>query len=397
MPFRLDRSELRKPTRTPEGFIRADGHLTRTGVLEYRRPDGSIQREYRPEEEVFHQDSLDSIRHATLVLDHPSQPVTKENWKKLSIGEIGQDVRRDSDKVLSTVLVKDAGGIKDVESKKREQLSGGYKCDLEMTPGEWNGIHYDAIQRNIRYNHVALVPRGRAGPEVRLHMDALDAELVADELDETLPPLKIERSDTEPTPGVLVKKKINGVEYEVTDQVGQALDRQDALGEVLAAEVKTSKAALEAEQKKTDELDKKLKEAEKVRADAIDPKKVREAVKARVALLELARPHLDKAGVTKLDDSSDKEIHQAVLAKLSPSFKCDGKSDDAIAGAFELVLSLKKDTRRADHRAGLNPIPGIPLPTVTNTDSADDILEQAYIKHDENNASAFRVATAKAQ
>ncbi|MCX7015414.1 MAG: alpha/beta hydrolase fold domain-containing protein, partial [Candidatus Sumerlaeota bacterium] len=49
-------------------------------------------------------------------------------------------------------------------------LSCGYTCDLEHTPGNWMGIKYDAIQRNIRYNHMAVVKAGRAGDAAKLHM-----------------------------------------------------------------------------------------------------------------------------------------------------------------------------------------------------------------------------------
>ncbi|MFI7909566.1 DUF2213 domain-containing protein, partial [Acinetobacter baumannii] len=40
----------------------------------------------------------------------------------------------------------------------------------------WNGQEYDAIQRNIRVNHLAIVPRGRAG-NARLNLDRHDAVL----------------------------------------------------------------------------------------------------------------------------------------------------------------------------------------------------------------------------
>jgi hypothetical protein len=42
-------------------------------------------------------------------------------------------------------------------------LSAGYELDLDPTPGEYQGRRYDAVQRNIRINHVAAVPLGRAG------------------------------------------------------------------------------------------------------------------------------------------------------------------------------------------------------------------------------------------
>lgn len=50
----------------------------------------------------------------------------------------------------------------------KAELSCGYACEYDWTPGIWNGEPYDAVQRNIRGNHVALVWEGRMGPDVRV-------------------------------------------------------------------------------------------------------------------------------------------------------------------------------------------------------------------------------------
>jgi hypothetical protein len=62
----------------------------------------------------------------------------------------------------------DKATIADVEGGKRE-LSNGYASLIDFTPGETvNGQHYDAVQRQIRGNHVAVVDKGRAGPMCRI-------------------------------------------------------------------------------------------------------------------------------------------------------------------------------------------------------------------------------------
>lgn len=58
-----------------------------------------------------------------------------------------------------------------IEAGKRE-LSAGYRCIYDMTAGVWNGQSYDAVQRKIRGNHLALVREGRMGPDVAV-MDRL--------------------------------------------------------------------------------------------------------------------------------------------------------------------------------------------------------------------------------
>lgn len=59
--------------------------------------------------------------------------------------------------------------LKDAISGGKKELSLGYKCEYAIEPGEWNGIRYDAVQRNIRGNHIALVNRGRMGADVRVY------------------------------------------------------------------------------------------------------------------------------------------------------------------------------------------------------------------------------------
>jgi hypothetical protein len=64
--------------------------------------------------------------------------------------------------------------IDDIESKDRCELSCAYHYRPDMTPGTYEGEDYDGVMRDIRFNHVALVEEGRAGPDV----------LVADSVEE---------------------------------------------------------------------------------------------------------------------------------------------------------------------------------------------------------------------
>lgn len=48
----------------------------------------------------------------------------------------------------------------------KKELSCGYRLKYDWTPGEFKGVRYDCIQREIRGNHLALVENGRMGPEV---------------------------------------------------------------------------------------------------------------------------------------------------------------------------------------------------------------------------------------
>ena len=69
--------------------------------------------------------------------------------------------------IFSTkITVTDAETISKIESGKQVELSCGYDLDLIEESGSYNGEHYDAIQTNIKYNHVASVKAGRAGAKI---------------------------------------------------------------------------------------------------------------------------------------------------------------------------------------------------------------------------------------
>lgn len=62
-------------------------------------------------------------------------------------------------------------------SGQQRQISMAYRYDVDLTPGTHNGLTYDGIMRNLRFNHAALVKEGRAGPDV-LVADALPGGLL---------------------------------------------------------------------------------------------------------------------------------------------------------------------------------------------------------------------------
>lgn len=59
--------------------------------------------------------------------------------------------------------------LKEIIRNGKKELSLGYKCEYHLQPGMWNGVPFDAVQKNIRGNHIALVDRGRMGADVRVY------------------------------------------------------------------------------------------------------------------------------------------------------------------------------------------------------------------------------------
>ena len=55
--------------------------------------------------------------------------------------------------------------LKDVKKGTRKGVSIGFFYEYDATPGEFNGKHYDFVQRNILIDHVAVgVPKARCAP-----------------------------------------------------------------------------------------------------------------------------------------------------------------------------------------------------------------------------------------
>ncbi|MGK9245521.1 DUF2213 domain-containing protein, partial [Inquilinus limosus] len=158
---------------TQDGYLVAAARIARTGVQTYGgaemgRPELASVRVWRPEEEVFAADAMASMAHRPVTLDHPAEPVTAANWKAHAVGQVGGEVARDGDYLRVPLVLMDRAAIDAVTAGKR-QLSVGYSAEIDWTPGTTPaGEPYDAVQRRIRANHLAVVDAARAGPACRI-------------------------------------------------------------------------------------------------------------------------------------------------------------------------------------------------------------------------------------
>ena len=172
MEQRFDSIPLSDTYFTPEGYLIDNPILTRVGIFEYHNPDGTIRRELRLPEEVFAQESLASYKGKPVILTHEAGMIDSDNVQQEQIGTILSEGTQDGDNVRAQIIIHDA---RKLDYGLRE-LSLGYSLDLEEVPGEWQGQPYDAIQRNIRVNHLALVEKARAGDSARLNIDGEDTQ-----------------------------------------------------------------------------------------------------------------------------------------------------------------------------------------------------------------------------
>lgn len=90
----------------------------------------------------------------------------KDHASELVIGSTGTDASFEEPYLKNSLVIWPQYAVSAVEAEEKKQLSCGYSYDADMTPGVYGGTRYDGIMRNIRFNHVALVAEGRAGPDV---------------------------------------------------------------------------------------------------------------------------------------------------------------------------------------------------------------------------------------
>ena len=162
--------------RTPEGFlICRDVPVARTGPQRYlareMQLDGDPERLIdvnRHPEDVFEPATLASLEGKPVTDGHPAEGVTAENYSSYTKGHI-QNVRRDGDFIVADLLIYDASLASDIENGVKREVSCGYTCNYVP-----DGAGYK--QSKIRCNHLAVVPRGRAGHDVAIHDAAPEAE-----------------------------------------------------------------------------------------------------------------------------------------------------------------------------------------------------------------------------
>lgn len=84
----------------------------------------------------------------------------------LVVGTTGTHARFASPYLTNSLAIWNAGAIHNIRSGAQRELSCAYRYTPVMEAGQFEGQPYDGRMTNIRGNHVALVPSGRAGPDV---------------------------------------------------------------------------------------------------------------------------------------------------------------------------------------------------------------------------------------
>ena len=272
--------------KTEYGFVLDAPVIARTGIQVYRRGDRPWL-EYRPAEEVFKADSLETFEGAPVTIQHPSTPVTSGNTADHTVGAIIGRPWRDGNNLRANVVVHDQRAIDLIGSGVAVELSVGYSVDAGPGGVTPDGVKYDMMQTNIRCNHLAIVPRGRAG---------------------------VARFTEE---GIKVSK----------DEVkSDAVDLQ-AKVDVLEAENARLRADAEA--------------SAQLNQDAIDAMRAEIEAKVRADVAEEFSVNAFAASVGVKPAESTVATMRAVVAAVHPGLNLDGKEDSYVRTAYDVLKSVQ--------------------------------------------------------
>lgn len=342
MLTRYDTAPIKQMTTDAQtGFIHVTNvPIARVGVFPYMKADGSIEMEAKLPTELLSDSTVESANNRPVTNDHHGL-VTKDNATQLAKGFTANNAHIDGNTLRVDMTIMD-GKLIDAINNGKQELSIGFQTNIDPTPGEYNGVAYDSVQKDIQINHVAVVNQGRAGHTVRLLGDS--AEMIDDEMKEG------ETESMEYT-----KTRLDSVDQTITvaDHDVDTVTKLDADNRSKAKKIADLKDQIAALQKQVDELqgdaEKSKKEAAQAQAKADSLEQENEnmkkkyegdgfdkAVQDRMNLIEKVKKFVgDSVDLTKMSPREMKIAAIKSAKAVKDSINLEDKADDYIQPLFD--------------------------------------------------------------
>ena len=388
MEQRFDSIPLSDTYFTPEGYLIDNPILTRVGIFEYHNPDGTIRRELRLPEEVFAAESLASYKGKPVILTHEAGLVDVDNVQQEHIGTILSEGIQDGDNVRAQIVIHDAESL----DYGLRELSLGYTQTPDETPGVWNGQPYDAIQRNIQINHLALVEKARAGEQARLNIDGeeqggnqmskarkdgLTPEEIARLVEEYKQRQAQRMENTNPTTDEGTNPDEQTTDEDEADPVKEVKDRRDrrdasgdcetmdeASGVIaqqdediqklldfiaqLQAKIDFDEASAEEEVKTDGEGENAEANADEGehQEDPLNMDSIDAYVNQKIELIRLG----DKLNLDGIESMKPMDAKKAIIKKVHPNIRLDGKDTAYINAMFDIAKESVGKRKGVDYQ-----------------------------------------------
>ena len=342
--------------KTPEGYYQGNVVCTGIGVFRYLDKNKRFVQRLRDVDDV--KAATASINCKPITLQHPNQPVNADNVDGLEVGMTANDATFDGLNNRVTVTITGKKAIDAIDKGEVKAFSMGYKCSVVDNDGVWQGVHHDQQQKDIVYNHLALVTKGRAGDKVNFMVgDSADFADIFDMADPEEGEKKPTEDGNEYQDGqpVIVNDgkagqevnlkdnnhnqeqsmktiQLDGVDYQADEKVIEALQAAQNDAAEKLDEIHTLLSAVDEKDSQIADLQEKLDAAN----DEIDESVIDAAVNAKLEILDAARA----AGI-ECDTSDDVgDLKRKVIAAAFDSIDLESIEDEASINA--LYMSANK-------------------------------------------------------
>lgn len=314
MEIRTDLTDFPKVEKTQEGYYKGSAIVTRTGVFSYKDKDGTLRKELRHPNEIFKKDSLSTLKGIPITIDHPKELLNSTNVKSYAVGYTGDTIEIDGQNVIVSLTITNQDAI-DVIRQGKKELSLGYTLNLESEKGSYNQDSYEYQQKDVSYNHLAIVDRGRAGAQARLNFDQLCYNKVENEGKN----MKFE------------KISFDGLDFEIDPNQKENFEKKESELKSLRLDKKDYQKKIDILQARCDQLELDLKKAKEFDFDA----KVKNEAQKRVEILNKAKK---VSNLDHLENLSNFEIKKTVLKNQYENLDLSNKSQDYIDARFDALV-----------------------------------------------------------
>ena len=207
-------------------------------------------------------------------------PFTVVNPPKESIvGSTGTDARFEPPYLYNSMGIHDLDSIMGVETERQKEISSSYRYRMDLTPGVYEGEAYDGVMRDIVCNHVAIVPSGRAGPDVFVYDSKPTGSILMTLKEKLMAAIKPYLANDEKPEEV--EKKVDEV---IKDEATQAEKDNESEAERLKREEKELKEREERENKDREKDRKAEDEADKEKSAKDEEEKEKMANDSKLAM-----------------------------------------------------------------------------------------------------------------
>lgn len=323
------------------GIVRGNAKTARVGIMKYVR-NGIKYNELVPEEEL--KKAVDRFN-TILCLDHPQEAVTIDNAYRYQKGSTS-NARLKNGWLSNTIVISDGIAVKKAETSHR-YFSNSYLCNRVEESGIWVDKYgvmgevgkeypYDAVHRDLKPNHMALVRKPRAGQEATFVSNSLDN---SNSLEIIINSEDINNQNTKSTMATIA---INNEVYEVDESsvapLKQLIKGKEELIANQQEEIKQLKSEVSQTKGQVAVLNSEIETLKKqpdVTQQAID-----DAVNKRLELLSVVSNGLSASEIV---GKSDFEIKKSYVVKHNPALKdlvTNSEDVQYIEGMFSAVKAV---------------------------------------------------------